>query len=219
MRGSSEKKTRERIEDAPGSRRSRAHSPRTRTILRGARAASPAMEKTRPPRFGRPLHTCPAPRPRRCTGPRPLRDRRWCLPLNRRRRPRKNLLPGLHHAACALPVYASQPGSPPHHATLGSGRGPALAGQDSHLPGRIEGFRHVSPSTCLPPSPGLAWRNSCRKCWPIRAFTAQNTGFSGRNRVWLKFTAGEDKPHAPTAVFRPSFPVIPAEAGRKREST
>ena len=52
---------------------------------------------------------------------------------------------------------------------------------------------------------------SCMKCRPIRTFTAQNTGFSVRNRVWLKFTASEDKPHAPTAVFGPSFP-------RKRES-
>lgn len=31
----------------------------------------------------------------------------------------------------ALPVYASQPGSPPRHATLGSGRSLAFAGQDS----------------------------------------------------------------------------------------
>ena len=29
----------------------------------------------------------------------------------------------------------------------------------------------------------------------------KNTGFSGRNRVWLKFTASEDKPHAPTVVL------------------
>ena len=40
-----------------------------------------------------------------------------------------------------------------------------------------------------------------------RAFTAQNTEFSGRNRVWLKFTASEDRPHAPTVVFSPSFPL------------
>ena len=54
---------------------------------------------------------------------------------------------GLHHAPCVR--FAA--GVPPHHATLGSGWGPALAGQVPHLPGRIEGFRHVSPSTCLPP--------------------------------------------------------------------
>ena len=50
----------------------------------------------------------------------------------------------------ALSVYASQPGSPPDHATLDSGWWPALTGQGSHLLGRIEGFRHVYPSTWLP---------------------------------------------------------------------
>ena len=34
----------------------------------------------------------------------------------------------LNHAACRPPVYASQPGSPPDHATLGSGWWPAFAG-------------------------------------------------------------------------------------------
>ena len=66
----------------------------------------------------------------------------------------------LNHAACTPSVYASQPGSPPDHATLDSGWWPALTGQDSHLLGRIEGFRHVYPSTWLPPSPGFAWRNN-----------------------------------------------------------
>ena len=37
------------------------------------------------------------------------------------------VLSRLSHAACTLPVYASQPGSPPHHATLGSDRLPALS--------------------------------------------------------------------------------------------
>lgn len=36
----------------------------------------------------------------------------------------------LNPAACVLPVYASQPGSPPHHATLGSG-------WVTPLPGRV----------------------------------------------------------------------------------
>ena len=65
----------------------------------------------------------------------------------------------LHHAACTLSVYASQPGSPQDRATLDSGWWPAFAGQDSHLLGRVEGFRHVCPSTWLPPSPDFAWRN------------------------------------------------------------
>ena len=37
-------------------------------------------------------------------------------------------LSGLHHAARTLAVYASQPGSPPDHATLGSGWWPTFAG-------------------------------------------------------------------------------------------
>ena len=37
---------------------------------------------------------------------------------------------------------------------------------------------------------------SCITFPPIHAFTAQNTGFSDRNSVWLKFTASENKPHA-----------------------
>ena len=37
-------------------------------------------------------------------------------------------LPRLDHAAFRLPVYASMPGSPPDHVTLGSGWWPALAG-------------------------------------------------------------------------------------------
>ena len=70
------------------------------------------------------------------------------------------VLSRLNHAACTLSVYASQPGSPPVCATLDSGWWPALTGQDSHLLGRVEGFRHVYPSTWLPPSPGFAWRNN-----------------------------------------------------------
>ena len=57
------------------------------------------------------------------------------------------MLSRLHHAACTLSVYASQPGSPPDHATLDSGWWPTLTGQDSHLLGHIEGFRHVFPFT------------------------------------------------------------------------
>ena len=66
----------------------------------------------------------------------------------------------LNHAACTLSVYASQPGSPPDHATLDSGWWPALTGQGFHLLGRVEGFRHVYPSTWLSPSPSFAWRNN-----------------------------------------------------------
>ena len=82
---------------------------------------------------------------------------------------RRNLVPGTVFrvfqqcqsisAVSTLSVYASQPGSPPDHATLDSGWWPALTGQGSHLLGRVEGFRHVCPSTWLSPSPSFAWRN------------------------------------------------------------
>ena len=60
----------------------------------------------------------------------------------------------------------------------------------------------------MPPDPA-----SCKKLLLIHMFAAQDTRFPGRNRVWLKFTASEDKPHAPTVGFSSSFPVIPAKAG------
>ena len=43
---------------------------------------------------------------------------------------------------------------------------------------------------------GVSRPASCIKFLPIHAFTARNTGFSGRSSVRLKFTASEDKPHA-----------------------
>jgi hypothetical protein len=54
----------------------------------------------------------------------------WCcLPLSKRRRlPRSVTFRGSITAACIPPVYASQPGLPPRHATLGSGRWPTFAG-------------------------------------------------------------------------------------------
>ena len=117
------------------------------------------VEKTRPPRFlGDPCVHAPLFDPGGPPVPghyrtgdvvfRTLKDVDSALPISR-----------LNHAACTLSVYASQPGSPPDHATLDSGRWPALTGQDFHLLGRVEGFRHVCPSTWLPPSPSFAWRN------------------------------------------------------------
>ena len=64
----------------------------------------------------------------------------------------------LHHAACTLPVYASQPRSPSRHATLGSGRSLAFAGQGTAPCGAP---RKVSfPS---PPFPGFTWRTDSSK--------------------------------------------------------
>jgi len=45
-----------------------------------------------------------------------------------------SFLSRLNHAAHTPPVYASQPGSLPNHATLGSGWWPTFAGQASNLP-------------------------------------------------------------------------------------
>ena len=46
----------------------------------------------------------------------------------------------LNHTAYRLPVYASQPRSPPHHATLGSGCWPALAGSGPAPAGSLRRF-------------------------------------------------------------------------------
>lgn len=70
-----------------------------------------------------------------------ISERRYCLPpYARRRLPLQCYLSGLYHTACTFPVYASQPGSPPVHATLGTGWWPAS-------PGRI--------CTCWVPSKGF----------------------------------------------------------------
>ena len=72
------------------------------------------------------------------------------------------VISGLNHAACTLPVYASRPRSPQDAQHSVPAGGPALAGQDSHLRGRTEGFCHVYPSTWHPPSPSFAWRTTGR---------------------------------------------------------
>jgi hypothetical protein len=66
-------------------------------------------------------------------------------------------LTGLHPTACTLPVYASQPGSLPHHATLGSGWWPTFAGRGSPPQGSTEGFRHHEPSMASSSS-RFSWR-------------------------------------------------------------
>ena len=68
---------------------------------------------------------------------------------------------GLSPASTAASLAAP----PPDHATLDSGWWPALTGQGSHLLGRVEGFRHVYPSTWLPPSPDFAWHNNSLNHW------------------------------------------------------
>jgi hypothetical protein len=54
---------------------------------------------------------------------------------------------GLNHTARSLAVYASQPGSPRHHARLASGRWPSSAGR-GWLPAGFQ--RKVSALQCIP---------------------------------------------------------------------
>ena len=63
-----------------------------------------------------------SPTPAEPPAPSQSRRRRWCLPRpSRRRLPRSRQFRGSITRPARLPVYASQPGSPPDHATLGSG--------------------------------------------------------------------------------------------------
>ena len=90
------------------------------------------METTRPPGFpGNPLARMPrASTPARSRPPRPLRSRDVAFRPTQGVGPRTQCISGLNHAAYALPVNASRPGSPQAHASLGSGWRPALAGWD-----------------------------------------------------------------------------------------
>ena len=130
--------------------------PRSRTMPRG-----PGLLLPRRPRRplvggedetsqvpGRPLRTCPALRPRRTAGPRPLRDRRWGLPRSRPRRLRHaNSFGAPSRGLHALCVRFAAGVTPPACATLDSGWWPTLAGRDSHPLGRVEDFRRVFPFT------------------------------------------------------------------------
>jgi hypothetical protein len=91
------------------------------------------LEPSGPPRF---LANPHARMPRSLT---PARPRRLALPLGAPVRPSTSCTVSAlacgydfeaRRAAYALPVYASQPGSPPHHATLGSGWSLPFAGRD-----------------------------------------------------------------------------------------
>ena len=84
----------------------------------------------RPPGFpGNPPARMPrAPTPARSPPPRPLRGGDVAFRPTHDVGPRDQCISGLHHAAYALPVNASRPGSPQAHASLGSGWWPTLAG-------------------------------------------------------------------------------------------
>ena len=80
---------------------------------------------------------------------------------------RGDYLSGLNHAACTLPVYASQRGLLRHHATLGSGWWPTSAGRGWVPAGLHRKVSEIS-ITSLPPFPGFAWRTrkENRTGWP-----------------------------------------------------
>ena len=114
------------------------------------------METTRPPGFpGNPPARMPrAPTPARSPPPRPLRGGDMAFRPTQGVGPRTQCISGLHHAAYALPVNASRPGSPQARASLGSGWRPTLAGWDWIPTGfrtRFQRSRHVilSPLTGL----------------------------------------------------------------------
>ena len=64
-------------------------------------------------------------------------------------------LSGLYHAACALPVYASQRRLPERHATLGSGWWPAFAGRGWLPAGMLRGFQSSLLVHLIPPLQAL----------------------------------------------------------------
>ena len=100
-------------------------------------------ETTASPRFlgNPPVYMPRALRPRRDLGAwLILSALRCCLPPTSLRRLSQSQLSRLNHAACTLPVYASQRGLLRYHATLGSGWSPAFAGQDASCWVPLEGF-------------------------------------------------------------------------------
>ena len=98
-------------------------------LSNGARAVISHRRVTSPPRFlGNPCVRAPLSDPGGPPYPRPLQGRRYCLPFRKQRRLRKPFFSRLYHAARTLPVYASQPGSLPDHATLGTGWWPTFTG-------------------------------------------------------------------------------------------
>lgn len=67
---------------------------------------------------------------------------------------REEFVSRLNHAAHALPVYASQPGLPPHHATLGSRLVASLCRAGFVLLGPTEGFGQLHDVLLLQALPG-----------------------------------------------------------------
>jgi hypothetical protein len=89
----------------------------------------------------------------------------------------------LNHAACKPPVYASQPRSPSHHATLGPGRRLPFAGAGLTPASSHRRFRYVIPShtiLLLQASPGALSAETFREAFPC----APALGQSRARRSW-----------------------------------
>jgi hypothetical protein len=102
---------------------------------------------------------------------------------------REDCLSRLNHAACTLPVYASQGGSLRHHATLGAGWWPTSTGRD-WVPAGLRRKVSEIATTSLSPFPGFAWRTKTHKggicpdrvlpAWPSSSVTTHRTnGWAG----------------------------------------
>ena len=144
---------------------------------RSARAASARWRRRDLPVPGRPSRPCPLFDPGRRHRTQTRSDRGWRLRMQTASTPQRCSF-GLNYAACTLPVDASQQGFTPNHATPGSGWGPAWPVRSLTCWVAIEGFRHVSPSTCLPPSPSFARRNRMTFL-PEDVLVAESKGLSG----------------------------------------
>ena len=137
----------------------------------------------RPPGFpGNPPARMPrASTPARSPPPRPLRGGDVAFRPTQDVGPRDQCISGLNHAAYALPVNASRPGSPQAHASLGSGWWPTLAGWGWIPTGFRTRFRRshhgiLSPLTglsrhtrwCMAPPP----RSGRRSRWKLAGVLA-----------------------------------------------
>ena len=131
----------------------------------------------RPPGFpGNPPARMPrAPTPARSPPPRPLRGGDVAFRPTHDVGPRDQCISGLNHAAYALPVNASRPGSPQAHASLGSGWRPTLAGWD-WLPTGVRTRFQRSHHGILSPLTGLSRHTRCRTVPPRATF---------RSIIWI----------------------------------
>jgi hypothetical protein len=131
---------------------------------------------------GSPARVCRALRPRQGLGARRLRHLSAAAAQKTTTAPTFSFVSRLNHTACTLPVYASQPGLPPVHATLGSAWSPAFAGR-----GYPAGFlRKVSVtfSHGILPTQALPGAPSAEAFFQRRARRFKALGGRARRTYW-----------------------------------